>query len=141
MKDFLPLVIIVGIIIFKIVKARQEQQQQEAEREMEAPEKPYIVNEPAPIRTERRKRLSEVARVPMSAPSHSLQTSLAEHEPASALHPNARSTMHATTQTEEKVPTASGFECENKCEHQYELNSQKEARRAFVYSEIFTRKY
>lgn len=138
MKDFLPLVVIIGIIIFKIVKARQEQQQQEAEREMEAPEKPYIVNEPAPILPERRKRLSEVARVPMSAPSHSLQTSLSEHEPTSILHPNVRSTMHAPTKKEETVPTVSAsFECENK----YELNSQEEARRAFIYSEIFTRKY
>ena len=135
MKDFLPLVIIIGIIVFKIIKARQEQQRQEADREMESSEKPYIGDETAPL-PERRKRLSEIPRIPMSTPSHSQQASLAINEPASILHPSAHSTMHIPAK-KEKISPVSSAECEN----EYEIHSLEEAKRAFVYSEIFTRKY
>ncbi|MBP8776711.1 MAG: hypothetical protein KBH23_01815 [Bacteroidaceae bacterium] len=136
MKDFLPLVVIIGIIVFKIIKARQEQQRQEADREMESSENPYIGDETAPL-PERRKRLSEIPRASMSTPSHSQQASLAINEPASILHPSAHSTMHTPTKKEKTSPVLSSAECEN----EYEIHSLEEAKRAFVYSEIFTRKY
>ena len=95
MKDFLPLLIIIGIIVFKFVKARQEQQQQQqADHEIESAERPYAEKGVSPI-PERRKRLSDIPRIPLS--NRPERVPLATDNPTNILHPSAHSTMHCAT--------------------------------------------